>query len=161
MSAGASTAALAVNCDLNALAPTFRFAVERALDTCAARGRDAIVYEANRSLELQQEYYKRGRTEIPPSATVTNAPTNLFSWHGFGLAVDVISRANEWDAPREWFADVAACFREQGCRWGGEWTKPDLPHFQWGMCKPSPSDRARELLATGGMSAVWEAVGAG
>ena len=44
--------------------------------------------------------------------------------------------------------------------WGGDWKKPDTPHFQWGACKPSPSDQARALLASGGMVAVWKAVGA-
>jgi peptidoglycan L-alanyl-D-glutamate endopeptidase CwlK len=43
---------------------------------------------------------------------------------------------------------------------GGDWKFKDLPHFQWGPCKPSPSDRARELIRTEGMEAVWGAVGA-
>jgi peptidoglycan L-alanyl-D-glutamate endopeptidase CwlK len=144
--------------DLEVLAPKFRDAVNAAIAECTARKLDAIVYETYRSLELQAHYYERGRTIIPPRDTVTNAPTNLFSWHGFGLAVDVISKSKQWGAGDQWFADVAECFREQGCRWGGEWKKPDLPHFQWGLCRPSPSDLARELLASGGMRAVWQAV---
>jgi hypothetical protein len=44
--------------------------------------------------------------------------------------------------------------------WGGDWTHPDTPHFQWGACKPSPSDRARQLLDAGGVRAVWAEVGA-
>ena len=120
----------------------------------------ASVYEAYRSQELQSLYYCRGRTIIPPHSTVTNAASNLFSWHGYGLAVDVISRSREWDRPESWFAQVAECFRAAGCRWGGEWKMKDLPHFQWGLCKPSPSDRARELISTVGLHGVWEAVNA-
>jgi peptidoglycan L-alanyl-D-glutamate endopeptidase CwlK len=146
--------------DLDRLAPKFRAAVEQALVFCKQDGLDAVVYEAYRSDELQALYFARGRTQVPPTDTVTNASSNLFSWHGYGLAVDVIHAKQHWDAPRAWFETVARWFRQCGCRWGGEWTKPDLPHFQWGLCKPSPSHVARELIASGGVQAVWDAVGA-
>ena len=160
MSAGTTTTSLVASRDLAMLAPKFREAVERAIADANARGFDAMVYEAYRSPELAAAYYARGRTVVPPHDAVTNAPTNLFSWHGYGLAVDVISRAHEWDRPREWFAAVAESFRKEGCKWGGDWTKPDLPHFQWGACRPSPSDVARGLIASGGPEAVWRVVGA-
>jgi peptidoglycan L-alanyl-D-glutamate endopeptidase CwlK len=159
MSAGNAGVARPNN-SLDTLAPKFRQAVEKAIADCAARNLDAMVYEAYRSQELQSLYYCRGRTIIPPHSTVTNAASNLFSWHGYGLAVDVISRSREWDRPESWFAQVAECFRANGCRWGGEWKMKDLPHFQWGLCKPSPSDRARELISTVGLRGVWEAVNA-
>jgi len=158
MSSG--TSVLRANNDLATLAPKFRDAVEKSIAECNAKGLDAIVYEAYRSQELQSLYYARGRSIVPPHSTVTNAQSNLFSWHGYGLAVDVISRSKDWDRPESWFASVAEIFRANGCRWGGEWKMKDLPHFQWGLCKPSPSDRARELISTVGMRSVWEAVGA-
>ena len=158
MSAGVS--GLTVNRDLARLAPKFQAAVAAAIAACNARGIDAYVYEAYRSEELQAEYYARGRTEIPPTRPVTNASTNLYSWHGYGLAVDVISRSKSWDQSESWFADVATEFKKVGCKWGGDWTVKDLPHFQWGACKPSPSDRARALIREGGVAAVWLVVGA-
>jgi peptidoglycan L-alanyl-D-glutamate endopeptidase CwlK len=85
---------------------------------------------------------------------------NLFSWHGYGLAVDVIHRTKQWNAGTPWFAAVAVIFKRHGCKWGGDWKSADLPHFQWGLCKPSPSDTARQFLRTRGVRAVWEAVGA-
>jgi hypothetical protein len=160
MSAGQNNRKLTVNRDLTMLAPKFREAVEQAIADCRMRGYDAYVYEAYRPLELQQLYYARGRTIIPPVKTVTNAPSNLFSWHGYCLAVDVISVASGWDRPESWFADVAESFKKFGCKWGGDWKSRDLPHFQWGPCKPSPSERARELIRTEGLEAVWRAVGA-
>lgn len=160
MSAGHSSSALAVNRDLGVLAPRFRRAVERALAECRARGLDAFVYEGYRSPELQAHYHARGRTIVPPYAPVTNARSNLHSWHGFGLAVDVISASVGWNPGEAWYARVAAIFRAHGLRWGGEWVMRDLPHFQWGRCKPSPSARARELYAKGGVRAVWGVVGA-
>jgi len=160
MSAGSTESAPTVNRDLGRLAPAFRDAVEHAIADCQMRGLDAYVYEAYRSPELQALYYARGRTIVPPTKPVTYAATNLQSWHGYGLAVDVISRSQTWNRPDAWFAQVAESFTKFGCRWGGEWKQRDLPHFQWGLCKPSPSDAARTLLAAGGFDAVWEELGA-
>lgn len=162
MSAGEGTAVPRISRDLTLLAPKFRAAVEAALDECEAQKIDAFVYEAYRSNELQQIYYARGRTVIPPNHTVTNARTNLYSWHGYGLAVDVISRSKLWspDGGEAWFGKVADIFKNHGCKWGGDWTHPDTPHMQWGRCKPSPSDLARLIMGEDGREAVWAAVSA-
>jgi peptidoglycan L-alanyl-D-glutamate endopeptidase CwlK len=150
-----------VSRDLSLLAPKFRAAVERGVAACRAAGLDAFVYEAYRSNELQMLYYKRGRTVIPPKRPVTNAKTSLYSWHGFGLAVDVVSQTHFWEPPdKKWFEKVAAIFKQHECKWGGDWSSPDPPHFQWHLCKPSPSDMARLILQRDGLPAVWEAVGA-
>lgn len=164
MSAGAVAAAGVaprVNRDPALLAPRFRLTVQRAIVACHARGLDAFVYEGYRSAELQAHYYAQGRTIVPPYAPVTNARSNLESWHGFGLAVDVISRSRGWNPGAEWFERVADVFRAHGMRWGGEWVMKDLPHFQWGRCKASPSGRAREVYAREGVRGVWGVVGAG
>jgi hypothetical protein len=158
MSAGASNSNLRVHNDLNELAPLFRAAVAKAIAECRAANLDAIVYEAYRTQELQSEYFARGRTKRPPLSTVTNAPSNLHSWHGYGLAVDVISESKRWDAGRKWFEDVAAIFERNNCKWGGRWKSADLPHFQWHKCKASPSDEARRLITIQGAQAVWQAV---
>lgn len=149
-----------VDRDLTKLAPKFADAVRAAIADCNAAGLDAYVFEARRSHELAVLYYARGRTIIPPKQKVTNAPDETRSWHGFGLAVDVISRSKEWSQPESWFAAVASHFKAHGCKWGGDWKSKDYPHFQLGCLKPSPSDEARRLLATSGVAAVWQAVGA-
>ncbi len=59
-----------------------------------------------------------------------------------------------------WFAAVAEVFKRHECKWGGDWTSRDLPHFQWGRCRASPSAQARALVETSGIPAVWAAVGA-
>ena len=160
MSSGTTNDGLRVNNDLGQLAPLFRDAVEHALAECHQQKLDAVVYEAYRSQELQANYFARGRTIKPPLYTVTNAPNNQYSWHGYGLAVDVISRAKGWNAGNEWFHKVAEIFKKHQCKWGGDWKKPDLPHFQWHLCKASPSDEARRLLNSEGIPAVWAAVAA-
>ncbi|MDB5988311.1 MAG: hypothetical protein JWR16_3364 [Nevskia sp.] len=161
MSAGGTTdSKVSANADLGKLAPRFRAAVESGLAACTAAGLDAKVYEGFRSEELQALYYARGRSVIPPATPVTNAQSSLYSWHGYGLAVDVISQSKAWDMPEAWFGQVAEIFKQYGCAWGGDWKQRDLPHFQWGRCKPSPSDLAREIIAAQGATAVWQAVGA-
>ena len=164
MSAGTGRSNPKVSNDLGLLAPAFAEAVKAALEECNGPPNDlnAKVYEAYRSQELQALYYARGRTIIPPPHTVTNARTNRYSWHGYGLAVDVVHKTKYWEPAggEAWFAKVAAIFKKHNCNWGGDWTKPDTPHFQWHRCKPSPSDEARALLDSEGVQAVWRAVGA-
>ena len=159
-----------VNADLSRLAPLFREAVEQALASCNDPNRpggplSAKVYEALRTQARQSWLYAQGRTRA--GAVVTNAPTSTTSWHGFGLAVDVVHTTGYWtpfgdDAAKneKWFADVAAVFKATRCNWGGDWTHPDTPHMQWGKCPPSPTNSVRQLLASGGLPAVWKAVGA-
>jgi peptidoglycan L-alanyl-D-glutamate endopeptidase CwlK len=104
---------------------------------------------------------------IPPTATVTGAPDNLSSWHGYGLAVDVISRRYYWSPPegQKWFVKVAGIFKAvetdgvKRIKWGGDWKKrPDPPHFQWAECPASPSQENREMILDKGVEAVWSAV---
>lgn len=140
--------------DVACLAPKFREAVEAALCACRGAGLDAYVFESCRTNELQAIYFQQGASK---------AQTALRSWHFYGLAVDVISRESQWAAWDDpaWSRGVVAAFKRQGCDWGGDWTSfRDLPHFQWGRCKPSPSDTAITLYRSGGVPAVWRAVGA-
>jgi peptidoglycan L-alanyl-D-glutamate endopeptidase CwlK len=160
MSAGQTTDSVVVCNDITGLAPKFGAAVVAAIKECNAKGFDAIVFESFRSDITQKVYYARGRTVIPPQQTVTNASDNSYSWHGYDLAVDVISKSKEWDAPYAWFKSVAEIFKANGCKWGGDWKRPDMPHMQWGKCKPSPSSNARQLLAQGQLQTIWKLVNA-
>lgn len=142
--------------DTAQLAPAFRLAVAKSINECLLAGLDPKVYETVRSAEVQSAYYALGRTVVPPSYTVTNAATADHSWHIFGLAVDVISAAKGWDVSDMWMQLVAAHFKANGCDWGGDWQKPDKPHFQWGQCSASPDDETRSLYNSRGPSAVWD-----
>ncbi len=151
---------LSIESDLDCLAPKFREKVEALLVACEAAGLDAIVHESYRSDETQGIYYRRGRTTIPPRQTVTNARTNQYSWHGYALAVDIISKSKGWDAGEEWFTKMGELAESLGLEWGGRWKRADTPHVQFGGMKDTPSDHARALLASGGIPAVWQAVNA-
>lgn len=147
--------------DCTLLAPQMRLRVDRALWECHAAGLDAYVYESIRTEELQAIYYARGRTTVPPYRKVTNVADAKSGWHFYGLAVDVISKKNRWNVTEMWWLKVSAIFKANGLDWGGDWTtQDDEPHFQFAGIRKSPSDKARELYASGGREAVWKAVGA-
>lgn len=154
-----------VDRDTSKLAPRFREAVEKALEELHARGIDAVVNEALRSDALQREYYARG---------VTKARTVAGSWHGYGLAVDVVSKTRGWDVwpwrakdgslpggDPKWWRPVVETFKKHGCDWGGDWQSIfDAPHFQFGRCKSSPGAESKRYFAEGRPFKVWALVGA-
>lgn len=137
--------------DLRNVAPKFGLAVATALNHCWRMGLDPIVYEANRDDATQLRYFERG---------VSRAKRAKASWHGYGLAVDVISKSKGW-SDESFFERIAPIFKSYGLDWGGDWkTFRDLPHFQWGTLRASPSPTARRLYEAGGAEAVWKEVGA-
>lgn len=153
---------------LDGMPPAMRAAVEAALRECNDERLDAVVYESHRSEELQAIYWSRGRKQkadgtweiVDPDAVVTRADSAQHGWHFFWLAVDVISASKRWSVSPEWRSRVTAIFKKHGLDAGADWPHPDEPHYQWGECRQSPSDRARKLYAEGGVEAVWRAVGA-
>lgn len=141
---------------LDGLAPRFRAAVIATL----ADVPEAIVAESVRTFARQSYLYGFGREYDDGRGVVTNAASNLTSWHGYGLAVDIVHATKGWDAGLAWFRLLGETAKGHGLDWGGDWHHPDYPHVQWGTLRDSPSDRARRLLADGGLAAVWREVGA-
>ena len=145
--------------DLTFLAPKFAVAVKMAIAECDALGLEAVVFESYRTDALAKAYYAKGRTA--PGKIVTHAKDNVHSWHGFGLAVDVIHTRKRWDAPDAWWQKMAAVFKRHSCNWGGDWrTFRDLPHLQFENCPASPDEEDRRLLLSDGLLAVWDRWGA-
>ena len=141
---------------LDGLAPKFREVVEVVL----AQLPDAVVAESTRSFERQAYLYGFGRDYDDGRGIVTHAPSHLTSWHGYGLAVDVMHREYGWNASRLWFRTMGELAKAHELTWGGDWRFTDLPHLQWGRCRDTPSDYARLLYRTRGVGAVWQEVGA-
>ena len=124
-----------------------------------AAGYDIYLYEGKRTDETQEIYYALGRTVKPPLETVTNAAHANSSWHLYGLAGDFISKKHEWDVTLDWMKAVAEIFKSCGLDWGGDWHKPDYPHYQMGGIPASPTEEIKELYASQGLQAVWEKLG--
>lgn len=156
--------------DLAVLAPRFRSALERVLATMRGLGFEPVVVETLRTGERQRYIYGFGRTYDDGRGIVTHSADWDETWHGYGLAADVVCAKSFWAAPDEfWSALGRACARER-LTWGGDWNGDgdsrdekfvDRPHIQWGPpMRRSPSPRAARLVADGGPPAVWREVGA-
>jgi peptidoglycan LD-endopeptidase CwlK len=143
--------------DISRLAPLFAARVAETLSRARMAGLDPVLFEGWRSDVRQRWLYAQGRTR--PGDVVTNAQSALYSWHGYGLAVDVISRAHGWD-DATFFERLARIAKGVGLDWGGDWSTRDLPHLQHGTLRAGPSAKARSILKSGGLYAVWEEVGA-
>lgn len=132
----------------------------RALDAMRQAGFDPIIFETIRTPERQRYLYGFGRAYDDGRGTVTNSIDAEHTWHGFGLAADIISKAHEWAAPESFWHALGVALRDEGLAWGGDWPRfKDLPHAQWGEpMRRSPSARAVELIRMGGLEAVWEEV---
>lgn len=154
-------AAPAPSRDLALCAPLFSASVLAAIGECNTQGWDATVFEALRTDEMQQWDFEHG---------ASNAQHVWHSWHGYGLAVDVVSRQHGWDLwgrskPTAFQLNVVRIFKAHGLKWGGDWGaigsgQIDWDHFQWGKCKKSPSIISVQLFQSGadGYKKVWPIV---
>lgn len=146
---------------LDRVAPKFRAAVLATFETMRAMGMDPVVNESIRSAERQAWLFGFGREYDDGRGVVTNASTGEHSWHTYGLAVDVTSRAQGDNAPGMFWYHLGKIARSNGLSWGGDWQRfTDRPHIQAGPpMAQSPSSRAKELFESGGFEAVWRGVG--
>lgn len=155
--------------DVTRLAPQFRAALERLLDRLEAQGFKARIAETIRTAERQEYLYGFGRDYDDDRGIVTNSRSTYASWHGFGLAVDVVHATLGWAAPTTFWAALERAALAEGLTSGADWNRNgdhdekfcDRPHVQWycpGM-RVSPSDHARQLItqlgADRGIHEVW------
>lgn len=146
--------------DLALLAPGFRERVERMLRDLEG-GLPEWPFETLRTAERQAFLYGFGRTYDDGRGPVTKARTHLTTWHGYGLAIDVVEKdATPWDAPPTFWNAIGAAAERHGLVWGGRWKRADLPHVQWGACPTSPTAADARLAAAEGILAVQRKYGA-
>lgn len=138
------------------LHPTIANAGRLLLDRCARGGLALLVTQGLRSWEEQDALYAQGRTR--PGKIVTRARGGQ-SYHNFGLAFDVVVLDSmgkaDWDPAHPGWQRAGAVGKSLGLEWGGDWTRKDLPHFQYtgGIAL----ERCRALYASG-LDAIWEHV---
>ncbi|HEY0159033.1 MAG TPA: M15 family metallopeptidase [Thermoanaerobaculia bacterium] len=88
------------------------------------------IISGNRTYAQQNAIYAQGRTK--PGKIVTNAKGGQ-SNHNFAIAWDVGIFVNGKYLPESPFYKAAApvaLAATTGVEWGGNWTKPDRPHYQ-------------------------------
>lgn len=148
--------------DLSVCAPRFAQAVRSAIAEMERAGFDPIVSETLRTDARESYLHGFGRLYDDGRGIVTNADNAHESWHGYGLAADLISRAHQWGAPASFWQALGVAAHDEGLAWGGDWPHlVDRPHVQWGdPMRRSPSQQAEDLRRAGGLNAVWAAVGA-
>jgi hypothetical protein len=152
------------------LAPKFRDAVARILARLDELGMKGRVAETLRTNARQQYLYGFGRDYDDDRGVVTQSDNAFTTWHGYGLAVDIVSATLEWAAPTTFWEALARLALTEGLTSGADWNRNglhdekfcDRPHVQWycpGM-HVAPSDHARALVEQAGIEAVWKEVGA-
>ena len=158
-----------VQSDMALLAPFFREAVERVVEDMKAWGYTPQVFETMRTNERQAFLHGFGRLYDDGRGVVTHSQTADDTWHGYGLAVDIICARRKWAVGPHFWNVLGTSARRHGLVWGGDWNSDwsisdekfsDRPHIQWGAMRRSPSAHAAKLRTDGGMIAVWSAVAA-
>jgi peptidoglycan L-alanyl-D-glutamate endopeptidase CwlK len=116
---------------LRTVLPAAQELLRRLLETAEAAGIGVRVISGTRSYLEQDRLYAQGRTL--PGLRVTNAKGGQ-SLHNFGLAGDVgIFAAGAYLPESPLYGKLGLLFKERlGSigEWGGDWSKPDRPHYQ-------------------------------
>ena len=158
-----------VQSNMDGLAPRFRDAVDRVIADMRAWGYTPLVFETLRTNARQSFLYGFGREYDDGRGIVTKSSSADDTWHGYGLAVDIVCSRRRWSAAPDFWHVLGCSARRHGLVWGGDWngdwsisdeTFMDRPHIQWGAMRRSPSSKAIELNKSGGLVAVWHAVSA-
>jgi len=142
------------------------------LERCQEAGVPCTVVQGTRTMPEQEKIYAQGRTADGP--IVSNAKPGD-SFHNYGLAVDVVPNAYltipNWNPTGPLWQKIGTIGVQVGFEWGGQWSKPDYPHFQlnaaplselkayWNKFKAimpinvEPTDAGLVLMA--GLAAAW------
>lgn len=113
---------------LNTLVPKAEQQARLFLQTVQGQNIDARIISGMRTYAEQNALYAQGRTA--PGRRVTNAPAG-FSNHNFGLAWDIgVFDGADYLEESPLYAKAGRIGRGLGLEWGGDWRKPDEPHFQ-------------------------------
>lgn len=150
---------------LSQVHPTLAAKIRQLADNLQTQHGIAIrVTQGMRSWVDQLNLWLKGRDRqgniVDPRAVVTNAKPG-YSWHCFGLAVDVapfVDGVPDWDIKHPVWQAIVSAGEALGLFSGSEFrTFPDWPHFQYTNGLPvTPDDIVRQCYKEGGMLAVWE-----
>ena len=158
--------------ELSELAPRMYTTVKQLLeirrlrfyDGRASNDEDSLtkVFELFRTNKRQQHIYGFGREydEVYPPRIRTKAYDASFSWHGYGLAIDIVHPKLLWNADEAWWEQLAKDYEQVGLFSGRRFKSiKDSPHAQWyaaGLCPMSPTAQDRADHRAGRIQEVWK-----
>jgi hypothetical protein len=120
---------------LDALQPKFRAQVEAIVQGMKDAGFKPLVFETVRTNERQRFLYGFGREYDDGRGQVTRVKTAAGGCHLPGLAVDIVENDDTpWIAVPKFWKTLGQLAKAQGCVWGGNWKRADLPHVQAAEC---------------------------
>ena len=118
------------------------------------------VTQGLRDWNEQNALYAQGR-DGNPGPIVTNAPAG-YSWHNYGLAVDVVPMdvqpgQPDWNISHPAWKRIIESSKTFSLFSGSEFrTFPDWPHLQPAEIPESPTDTDRQDFTDGGTISVWK-----
>ena len=119
---------------LQTLQPTVQPIFKSFLEQCEAAGIPCEAVQGTRTFAAQQALYNQGIDNDPSTPKVTNAKPGD-SYHQYALALDVVPHAYkslpEWNPSGPYWERIGQIGESLGLQWGGRWSKPDKPHFQF------------------------------
>ena len=96
------------------------------LEECQRQGLKVLITETYRSQERQNELYKQGRTASGKVVTWTK-----YSRHTSRRAWDICQNVKGQEySDTTFFRRCGEIARSLGIIWGGDWSTPDMPHFE-------------------------------
>jgi peptidoglycan L-alanyl-D-glutamate endopeptidase CwlK len=142
--------------DITKLHPRLQALVGELIFRCKQEGIDIKIGECVRTVAEQDAIYAQGRTT--PGKVVSNAKGSTYSsMHQWGIAFDFYldedvdkdgkTSDDAFNNSTALFDKVGKIGKSIGLEWGGNWSKPDRPHFQlpdWG----STPSKLKQLYGT-------------
>ena len=150
------------------LHPKLAEAVPKIVAEAKARGFSVGLHSGLRTWAAQDKLYELGRsvknpdgaTEANPRGNIVTKTVSGFSWHNYGMAVDIVYKDSNgnwtWDVPTTAWEDLGKIGGMHGLTWGGLWKMKDYPHFEL-PCKINVF-AARKIAMVGTIDDVWKEV---
>lgn len=112
--------------DINELTTRAQKACRMFLAECKAQGLNVLITETYRSQERQNYLYEQGRTTKGNIVTWTK-----YSRHTSRRAWDICQNVKGQEySNTTFFRRCGEIARSMGIIWGGDWSTPDMPHFE-------------------------------
>lgn len=112
--------------DISELTPSAQEACKTFLYECEQQGLKVKITETYRSQERQNELYAQGRTKAGQIVTWTKNSRHT-SRRAWDICQDI--KGKEY-SDTAFFRRCGTIAKELGITWGGNWNKPDMPHFE-------------------------------